>query len=146
MAYSTDTDLQELRPDILDFGVADWDTQRTIAEKEINRSLDIRWYRAEARSRGVDYKSVAFDPTKADSDQLKILSCYKTLALAYEFLSKEDPEGDAFERFSDRFEGKYRSELNDILSDGVEYDWDGSGTIDADEKSVPRRKRQLRRI
>jgi hypothetical protein len=146
MPYSTDEDLRKIRPKILEYGVAAWDDQRTEAEATIDRILDHSWYRGEANNLGVNWREYPFDNDlmlEADT-QLKTLSCYKTLELAYLHLMKDAPEPDAFERQHGLFKKMFADELRLVLAQGINYDWDESGVLASVEKIRPV-KRRLKR-
>ena len=146
MPYSTDEDLTKIRPKIMDYGVENWDAQRTEAELHINRILDHQWYRPMAMDNGVDWRDSPFDPTLLlnSDDQLKSLGCYKTLSLVYLYLMKDSPEEDAFERQHKLFAKLFADELRSIMATGIDYDWDESGAITAQESKRPMIRR-LRR-
>ena len=146
MPYSTDLDLTKIRPKIMDYAVSKWDDQRTEAEEIIHRSLEVRWYREEAEHLGVDWRSYQFNPSLMlnGTAQLKRLSCYKTLELAFLHLMKDSPEPDAYERQMDLFSKRYGEELRAVLADGIDYDWDESGDLGMLEKSRPERRRTKR--
>lgn len=146
MSYSTDEDLTKIRPKILDYGVVAWDNQRAEAETAINRILDHQWYRPEARHFGVDWQKYPFDSElmlNADT-QLKTLSCYKTLELAYLYLMKDAPEPDAFERQYGIFKKMFADELRAALASGIDYDWDETGELASTEKARPVQRRLKR--
>ena len=89
--YSVDTDLLNIRPDILEYGIDDWSQFHEEAYNYINTSLEKRWYRDEAVERGIDWETTPFSPDQVDTSQIKKLACYKVLALAYEYLMKPSP-------------------------------------------------------
>ena len=70
----------------------------------------------------------------------RMIITYKTLAeYIYPILSKfKDPDGgdgkDTFQNKMDFYRQKYAEEFQAVLRDGVEYDEDSSGTIQASEK------------
>ena len=72
--------------------------------------------------------------------QWKRCVVYKALAeYIYPILSKfKDPDGgdgkDTFQNKMDFYRQKYSEEFQAVLRDGVEYDEDSSGTIQASEK------------
>lgn len=143
--YSSDADLVEVRPNILQLGVASWDTQAEEAFRLINRTLIAKWYKDVALEREIDdWRTTTFDPEKVDADQVKKLSVYKTLELSYMYLMKDSPNPDGFERQADFFRDRYNEELNIILALGVNYDWDEDDTIQDDEKYEPRIRRLVR--
>ncbi len=127
MAYSTDSDLAKLRPDILSFGVDSWDDQRADAEGKINRTLEVRWYRSEAIRKGLSWQDVPFDPDKIKAN-LTLLSAYKTLVGVYLFLAKNGVD-DGFRKQSELFEELYEEELREVLAIGIDYDWGDSGVV-----------------
>jgi len=43
-------------------------------------------------------------------------------------------EGDRFGNMIDFYKARYGEELESVLADGVDYDEDGDGTVDYDEK------------
>lgn len=139
--YSTDDDLVKIRPNILDLGQASWEDQHLQAFDLINRTLISRWYKLQAAEMGVDWYLTEFDPDLVDATQLVRLSCYKTLELAYEYLMKDTPDSDGFERHRALYAKKYSQELAELLALGINYDWDADDEIDTDEKYVtsPRR-------
>jgi len=120
---------------LLPTGQLDWSNQRTEAEWEINRALEARWYRDASAERGLDWQNTPFDAALVlTTEQLKRWSCYLTLAKIYELLSKDAAEPDAFERLAEKYEKKATDEGREVLSYGIDYDWDESGTIEATEK------------
>ena len=141
--YSTDTDLLKIRSNILSLGVLNWESKHKDAKEYIDRSLASRWYRTIAADNNVDYRSVPFtgDQLSDGGTQVNLLSCYKTLELIYLDLMKDTPESDGFERHSSIFEKKYHKEFEEILSSGIDYDWDDSGSITSEEKDQPKKRR-----
>jgi hypothetical protein len=142
--YSTDDDLVKIRPNILSLGVSDWEEQHQEAFSIINRVLISRWYREVAEDNEIDWRETSFDAEKVDVDQLLRLSCYKTLELIYMYLMKDSPEADGFERQMNLFATKYNNELSELLSLGINYDWDDDDTIASDESYQPRQRRLVR--
>lgn len=146
LLFHTEDDLVEVRPEILSYGVSDFEPQMLESEIIINRTLEARWYRAIATDYGIDFRSTLYNPAlllNADT-QLKRLACYKSLQLCYLFLMKEAPEPDAFERQMSTFKKLYADELVEVLAAGVDYDWDESGTIEAGENLQPTVRRLVR--
>jgi hypothetical protein len=142
--YSTDDDLIKIRPNILELGVSDWEETHKESFSIINRVLIARWYRSVADEYDVDWRETEFDPDKMDVSQVTRLSSYKTLELAYLSLMKDAPEPDGFERECDLFRKRYNEELREVLSIGINYDWDEDDTISSDEKYQPSQRRLVR--
>lgn len=144
MTYCTDNDLLVYRSNILSFGVDSWETQRLEAYDIINRMIVARWYNQVAPTMGVDPSLTLFDPAKVNGDQLKRLECFKTFEFAYMILMKDSPEPDGFERNMSLFAGLFGNEFDSIISLGLTYDWDASGSVDNDERAI-RAPRRLKR-
>jgi len=144
--YSDDDDLIKIRTNILSLGVSSWEDQHKESKDIIDRAIAAKWYKTIASDNDVNYFDVPFDSTYLldAGNQLKRLSCYKTLQLIYLDLMKELPDKDGFERYSDKFEDLYEKELSEILSAGLNYDWNRSGAITSEEREQPK-KRRLRR-
>ncbi len=146
LLYHGDEDLIEIRPDILSYGITDFDVQMQESEDIINRTLDARWYRNVADDFGLNWRITTFDPELAlnGAVQLKRLACYKSLQLIYLHLMKEAIEPDAFERQMDTFKKLYKEELNEVLNAGIDYDFDDDGSIAAGENILPKIRRLVR--
>lgn len=146
MAYSTDTDIVAIRPNILDLGISNWDDKHEDAFAVINRALTSKWYKSVAYDMGVsDWRDPGFNSDLVDTDQVVNLSCYKTLELIYLYLMKDSPEPDGFERQMKIFRGLYNDEWKELLAVGINYDWDEDDVIGAsDEKYVPSRRGLVR--
>ena len=144
--YSTDADLLLIRSNILELGVDSWEDKHTEAKVFIDRTIASKWYRTLAGDNNVSFLDVPFDSNNFlnGGEQLRRLSCYKTLQLVYLDLMKEMKEKDGFERYSDKFEKLYEKELEEILSAGLDYDWDLSGVITEEERDQSN-KRRLKR-
>lgn len=143
--YSTDDDLLEIRRDILSLGIDDWDLQHAQAKEFIDRDLETRWYRKEALNRGVDYNTDRFNALLLlDTTQLKRLSCYKVLELAFRFIGHEY-EADPSAKKSDLFANLYADEFDRVIDFGLQYDWDEDDTLD-DYEDVRASARTLTRI
>lgn len=143
--YSTDVDLQAIRPNILDLGVADWTAMHVKAAEKINRTLIRRWYKTAAAEYSLDHRDTEFDSDLIEENTLKDLSCYKTLELCYLYLMKDSKEPDGFEREMHLFRKMYNQELEELLAIGIGYDWSGDGSVTDTEKyfRVPRRLKRV---
>jgi len=140
MAYCTDADMVAKRPNILSLGVTEWDTVRTDAETYINKRLLVGWYRPAAVAKGLDPGTAPFDPTKVDTEQMKIPAVYKSLEFAYMNLMKDSPEADGFERNMNMFAGEFEKAFDLEMALGLKYDWDDDGeTSDEYYVTSPRR-------
>ena len=145
--YSCDDDLTNIRTNILNLGIAEWQLSHYKARDLINRDLEAFWYRTAAEKEGVDYRETPFTPARMLNWEVQVidLSVYKVLELAYEILAKDVAE-DNFLLLSDRYKKKYQEELKRVIASGIDYDWDNDQAIDSDEIASPYRTRRLRRI
>jgi len=151
MAYSTDADLVKVRPNILQLGVSSWQnyvdgadpavSMHDKAAEKINRTLIRRWYKTAAAEYSLDWRDTEFSADLVEEGTLTELSCFKTLELIYLYLMKDSPEPDGFEREMHLFRKLYNQELEELLSIGIGYDWDGDDEVLDTEKymRVPRR-------
>jgi hypothetical protein len=134
MAYSTDNDLVKVQKDILNLGVADWAVQHIEAEEIINRAVRSQWFSGVA----TEYShTTAFDADKLLlPEQLTRASVYKVLELAYLFVMQDSAEHNPFEKKHKMFQAMYETEMGNVFSSGLTYDWDGSGSEDQSESNV----------
>lgn len=137
---ATISDIQEFEPDILDFGIPDFDAEITKAQSDIFRDLRIRWW--PAYHHGIHDISKLTGAGEPDDDlynasQLTRACVYNVLGYhIYPKLAKFDPETDLFERKMEFYRKEYERELDLVLRDGVEYDADSSGTVDEAEREA----------
>lgn len=141
MAHATLNDLLEVEPTIQDYGVLDWDTELERSTQEVNRILNVRWYLPYARSKNT---SQAFDPERLNSAQLTQACVYH--ALAYHIapkLTNFDPEQDVFSVMMKYYEGRFEHEMELVITEGVQYDLNLDGEVQASEvKAGPRLRLQ----
>lgn len=136
--------MTDYQPDILGYGVTDFDTQLQFAEDDVLRQIREEWwerYRHTVRYKDITkVTSIEMDNTKLTASQWKRATIYKALAeYIYPILTKwKDPQGgdgaDAFQVQMDFYRKKYSEEFQAILRDGIEYDEDGGGTVADSEK------------
>ena len=138
------THLQKIQPDILGFGITTFVDQIQFAENDVLRRIREEWwerYRHQVRYKDITkVTTLELESNKLTDAQWKRCVVYKTLAeYIYPILSKfKDPDGgdgkDTFQNKMDFYRQKYSEEFQAVLRDGVEYDEDSSGTIQASEK------------
>ena len=138
------SNMTDYQPDILTYGTTDFDTQLQFAEDDVLRQIREEWW--ERYRHTVRYKDITkvttleMDNSKLTPAQWKRATIYRGLSeYIYPILSKfKDPDGgdgkDAFQNRMDFYRQKYNEEFQAILRDGVEYDEDSSGTVQASEK------------
>ena len=136
--------VQEYQPDIASFGITNFDTQLQHAEDDVIRQVREEWwerYRHTVRYKDITkVTSLELVSSKLTGAQFRRAVCYKALGeYIFPQLSKfRDPstgEGkDSFQVQMDYYKNRYNEEFQAVLRDGVEYDEDSSGTIQASEK------------
>jgi len=127
MAFSQDSDLVDLIPDILSLGITSFADDHAKAQSDIERELRIKWW---------PRKNIAgeMDNTKLTATQFTMASAYLVLwRYALPQLTNWT-EGDRFGNMIDFYKARYGEELESVLADGVDYDEDSDGTVDYDEK------------
>jgi len=136
---ATVSDIQEFEPDILDFGIPDFENELTKAQNDVFRDLRIKWW--PTMQRGLyDLKVLATGNLEPNEDlyvasQLTRACVYNALGYhIYPKLAKFEPDEDLFERKMKFYREEYAREMDLVIRDGVEYDMDSSGTIESVEK------------
>ena len=146
--------MTDYQPDILGYGVTDFDTQLQFAEDDVLRQIREEWwerYRHTVRYKDITkVTSIEMDNTKLTASQWKRATIYKALAeYIYPILTKwKDPQGgdgaDAFQVQMAHYRQKYAEEFQAILRDGVEYDENNDATIQTSEKEPIHHLRLIR--
>jgi hypothetical protein len=146
MTYSDDNDLLKIRASILSLGVDDWSEYHETAAEYIHRDIEALWFRRAARDKNISWTEWAFKPELIlKPEELKDLSCAKTLALIYRYLAQDTSEKDAFGAQRDYWEKAYKTELDRLVAYGLAYDWDESGEYDAPDMKAGYRRMSLGR-
>ena len=129
MAFSQDSDLVALIPDILTFGITSFADEHARAEADLIRTIRNEWW----HKKGIKGEMVSSYLT--DSQWTR---CNTYLVLWKYVLPQLTNwvEGDRFKEMLDFYKVRYEEEISDIFKDGVEYDDDNSGSIDDDEKTI----------
>lgn len=149
ITLATIADIQEYEPDILDFGIPDFEAEITKAKNDLLRDLRIRWWPTQMIGL-YDLKYIASGQQEPDEDlytasQLTRACCYAALGYhIYPKLAKFEPDQDIFERKMEFYRKEYERELDLILRDGVEYDLDSSGNV-TDAEREPTHYLRLKR-
>lgn len=146
--YSTDHDLVDQRPDILDLGQGDWTHMHEKAKVHIDRDIKIKWYRKAANDMSGNFfrdfvlrinpffRIDLYNPDLLlTPEQLKDLSTYKTLQLIYQSREKET-QNDPFAVQTEIWRKRYNDELIAVIASGIDYDWNQDGNISRTEKNV----------
>jgi len=128
MAFSTDYNLEEVIPDILDFGITSFIEEHAKAQADIEREIRTRWW----PRKGID----------GEMDASLLTESQWTRAAAYLVLWKYAlpkltnwVDNDRFLEMIDFYKARYGEEMEAIFSDGVEYDADDDGSVSNEEKT-----------
>jgi|TARA_R100000479_G_scaffold167832_1_gene108439 hypothetical protein len=139
ITLATVSNIQEYEPDILEFGIPDFDAELTKAQEDVFRDLRIRWWPTYMVGK-YDLSRLSTNASEPDNDlytasQLTRACSYQALGFhIYPKLAKFEPDQDLFERKMEFYRQEYERELDLVLRDGVEYDADSSGTVDEAER------------
>ena len=127
MAFSTDWNLQEIIPDILDFGIDNFIEEHAAAQADVEREIRSRWW----PRRGIS----------GEMDASLLTESQWTKATAYLVLWKYAlpkltnwVDNDRFMHMIDFYRVRYGEEMEAVFADGVEYDADSDGTVQDKEK------------
>ena len=152
MVMSTDDNLIEYQSDILEYGIDDFDAYHSKAREDILRRLRIEWW---VRARNSQMKAdsirtaehLEMDVTLLNEAQFTRCAVYRVMSeYVLPQLTKWNSEGDEdkFQVMMAHYRKKYDEEFNQILIDGVEYDFDDDGTVEDAEKQPVHTRRLVR--
>lgn len=144
--FATDADIElafAAAPSLLVPGEPGCHRQRERATALLLEDLARRWHRQEAARRGVNWRRHPLDPARLQPAQLTRCCVLKTLELLFDAARAASPEPDGFERNAARCREDYEAELLRVLQEGVRYDWNASGAVDAGDDVRPRRPVRL---
>lgn len=140
MAMSTDADLIEYQPDILNYGIDEFTDYHTKAREDILRRLrNVWWDRAKSYNSTAGTSYLEMDADRLTESQFTRCAVYRVLSeYALPQLTKWNATGDEdkFQVMMNHYAKKYDEEFNAILLDGVDYDYDGDGTVQDDERET----------
>ncbi len=129
MAFSTDTDLQTIVPDIFDLGIETFIDEHAKAEADIKREIRKTWWPRTG-------KQGEMDDTLLTDSQWTRASAYLVLwKYALPQLTNW-VDGDRFREMITFYRDLYSQELAAVFADGVEYDFDEDGSIADDEQDI----------
>lgn len=149
MAFATISDIQEYEPDILNYGLPDFDDALTKAQADVERYLRIHWWPTAQTGRYditvMNYRYAEMDETLLTSSQLTRATVYHALGYyIFPRLSKFEPNLDVFQIKYDYYKKMFAEEIDLVIRDGVEYDVNNDNTVDNSEK-VPNYFGRLKR-
>lgn len=137
MAYSKDSDLKLILPDILDFGIIAFTDEHAKAEADINRELRINWWTRTGKTGEMDTSLLTVTQFTTASAFL-VLWKYALPQLT-NWVS-----GDRFMNQIDYYKDRYNEEMERIFADGVEYDFNDDGVVSESEKNITLSARLVR--
>lgn len=139
MAFATISDIQEYEPDILNYGLPNFDDALTKADADVKRYLRVNWWPSQMIGR-FDITIIGFnaemDENKLTDSQFTRAAVYCALGYyIYPRLSKFEPDLDVFQMKLDYYKKMYKEEIDMVIRDGVEYDIDSDGNVTPAEKT-----------
>jgi len=138
MPFATNNDLVKYFPTAMDHGVADWTSELTQAQGDVELLVKTRWFNIEfggTNTNRVSPSVPVYNPALLLASQWTRATVYRALSVyILPKLSTFRPEGDAFREQLSFFQNRFDEEFNMQLGSGVGYDLDSSGTITNNEK------------
>ncbi len=147
--YATDSDVLEYEPRIKDYGVIDFTSDHTRTTADIQRLLRVEWWPRVSRNYGISKyfsnSGLEMTTTKLTDAQFKRVAVYHVLAYyILPRLTQHQGEEDRFFQMIAFYKNKFREEFDLCLADGIEYDFDGDGTVEDTEKQTTHYNRLVR--
>ena len=133
MAFSTDADLTTIIPDILNLGIDTFADEHAKAEADIKREIRNRWWPRTGK------KGEMNDALLTESQWTRCNAYLVLWKYALPQLTNWVAAGGGGDRFREMisfYRDLYGQELEAVLADGVEYDFDEDGIIQDDEKDL----------
>jgi hypothetical protein len=127
MAFSTDYNLQEIIPDILEFGIDNFIDEHATAQAELEREIRNRWWHRSGKA-GELNTSLLTESQWTKANAYLVLWKYALPKLT------NWVDNDRFLQMIDFYRNRYGEEMEAVFADGVEYDDDEDGTVQDDEK------------
>ena len=129
MAFSTDSDLTAIIPDILSLGISSFSGEHAKAEADIKREIRSRWWPRTGYSGELD------DTLLTDTQWTRANSYLVIWKYAMPQLTNW-VQGDRFREMQAFYRDLYNQELEAVFSDGVEYDYNDDGIVSDAEKGI----------
>lgn len=134
--FATNQQLIQEVPGIQDYDQGNWQAELNQGELDVIRLLKSEWWNkmsGQARITRTNL-SAAFDPTRLTDSQWTKATIYLTMErYILPKLTTWRIEGDAFREQIAFYRERFNTEFNEVVSAGVEYDYNNDGTITADE-------------
>jgi len=134
--YSTDANILEYEPQIKEYGILDFSDQHAKTTADIQRYLRIHWWPRVSRTQvRLFNQTVEMDTTKLTASQFTRAAVFHVLAYyILPKLTQHSAEPDRFRVMIDFYKSKWQEEIDFVLQDGVKYDFDNDGTVEASEE------------
>jgi len=129
MAFSTDSDLTAIIPDILSLGISSFSGEHAKAEADIKRAIRRRWWPRTGYAGEMD------DTLLTDSQWTRANAYLVLWKYALPQLTNW-VDGDRYREMLDFYRDMYAQELEAVFGDGVEYDYNDDGTVSESEKDI----------
>lgn len=129
MAFSTDSDLTAIQPDILSLGITDFSAEHAKAEADIKREIRSKWWPR------TGYKGEMDDTLLTDSQWTRANAYLVLWKYALPQLTNW-VDGDRFREMISFYRDLHSQEMESVFNDGVEYDFNEDGTIQNSEKDL----------
>lgn len=129
MAFSTDSDLTAIIPDILQLGISSFSGEHAKAEADIKREIRRRWWPRTGYSGEMD------DTLLTDSQWTRANAYLVLWKYALPQLTNW-VDGDRYREMLNFYRDMYAQELEAVFGDGVEYDYNDDGTVESSEKDI----------
>tara|TARA_B100000965_G_scaffold405510_2_gene439875 strand:+ start:2069 stop:2518 length:450 start_codon:yes stop_codon:yes gene_type:complete len=146
--YTTDADVLEYEPQIKEYGVIDFSSYHAKTTADIQRHLRIEWWPRVRRQTGLGYfntTDLEMTNSKLTASQFTRVAVYHVLAFyILPQLTQHTAEPDRFRMMIDFYKARFRDEFDMVLQDGIKYDWDGDGTVEASEEQPQHFNRLVR--
>ena len=128
MAFSNDSDLLNILPDILGFGIDSFSTEHAKAQADIERHIRAVWWDQRGFS-GELKPALLTDSQWTRANSYLVLWKYALPQLT------NWVDGDRFQGMIDFYKSRYNEELEACFKDGVSYDANDDGTVDEAERT-----------
>lgn len=129
MAFSTDSDLTAIIPDILQLGISSFSGEHAKAEADIKREIRHRWWPRTGYSGEID-DTLLTDTQWTRANAYLVLWKYALPQLT------NWVDGDRYREMLNFYRDMYAQELEAVFNDGVEYDYNDDGTVSESEKDI----------
>lgn len=122
MAFATNTNLNDLAPDVFEHGVDDWADELAFAEGDVTNYVQVQYWN-NARSPS------AFDKTLLTETQWTKATVYRALSTYILPKLATFREGDVFLEQVKFYKEKYSEEMDLQFAIGIQYDTNNDGNV-----------------